>query len=220
MCDYKNCKNRNQYCDECVHNKDLMDYYEPEETKRDLEAEMVALREIAVTEWLNYKASKKFIEYFEKVAAFTVSPESPCPNLVFACVHVEEQSLYATDGCILAQLYYSGPKKLIGKNVVKIEEKRVGICDQKFPDPEIVFRDIGDHFIPVPEKLSYNEFFDIVVFHLEDQTIAIKKVYYEKIMEFLQGKILFYFTPEENKPVMFAGKNGRVAVMPVRKGTY
>mgnify|MGYP000937373151 CR=1 FL=1 len=218
MCE--KCKNLGSiYCDECVHNENLADYYEPAAVNEP-ENEMENARNLAISEWLDYKAPKNFIRCFNQAVAFTISEETGSfLRLNFTSVHIAEISMVATDGAILAEFYFCSPQELIGKNIVKIEGNRIALCNLKFPNPQIAFGKMGTHVIPLPQPtMGHNGYFDIARFDLE-APIMIQKHYYERIITHLTGEILFTYTPgETNEPLLFSGDNGRVIVMPVRQG--
>lgn len=212
MCE--SCKNLGSiYCDECCRNINLADFYEA--TDSNDEAQKESLKKKAISEWMSLETSAKFQETFNKAAAFTLSEEDPGYSFRYALagVHVSQSSLSASDGAIFADIYHFNPTELVGKTIVEINEDKVAVCNDPFPDTRLAFRNTGKNLIKLPEPIIEE---DIVHFDLETP-VAIKKSYYDKIINCLSGDIFLYYNPEKLAPLLFSGSNGRIVVAPLRK---
>ena len=65
---------------------------------------------------------------------------------------------------------------------------------------------------------KFQEAFNKAAVHFDLETpVAIKKSYYDKIINCLSGDIFLYYNPEKLAPLLFSGSNGRIVVAPLRK---
>ncbi|MDI6814458.1 MAG: hypothetical protein QMD10_13140 [Desulfitobacteriaceae bacterium] len=164
---------KTHWCERCIHNEDLDDYYQPadsEQIRAILEGELIDERvEVCLSgEFLKvYAAAKKFTSNNVKL---------------FMPVHAGNNCLTATDGYALARFPCDVPSLLEGKNIVCIKNGTVMVHSKTLPWQDKKIEELVDakksaflSDLPEPARKKHLSYGPVVYLSLQDATVTIRE---------------------------------------------
>lgn len=204
---------KTRWCERCVHNEDLDDYYRP----ADSEQVRAVLEDELINERVEVCLSGEFLKAYADAKKFTSNNVK-----LFMPVHAGNNYLTATDGYALARFPCNVPSLLEGKNIVCIKNGTVMVHSKTLPWQDKKIEELVDvkksaclSDLPEPARKEHLSYGPVVYLSLQDVTVAIREKHYRLVTETLEGRVKLRYGDKEGA-VLFKGENGRVAVMPVR----
>lgn len=201
------CKNLDSdLCLKCIYHEDITDHYK-RATKKEL-AER-ARKEI-ISEWISIEIPDSFREVYSQI----IKVCSYIPDkLIFSTVHASENSLVASNGYLLVELSTDIPKPLVGKNIVTVEQARIGVYNKPYPDYETLF---NKHMAEAEtQQLSDIKNFEAGLFPRTrifefNELVFTNNEYFNLAMGYLTGDISVSYRPDNRHSfIVFTGGNGR-----------
>lgn len=208
------CKNLgSDLCLKCIHHEDITDHY-----KRASEKELAerARKEI-ISEWISIEIPDSFREVYSQInKVCSYIPD----KLIFLTVHASENSLVASNGYLLVELSTDIPKPLVGKNIVTVEQARIGVYNKPYPDYETLF---NKHTEAETQPLSDIENYEAGLFPRArifkfNELVFINNEYFNLVMGCLTGDISVSYRPDNRHSfIVFTGANGRAIMCPLKQ---
>jgi len=132
--DCKKCAHlESRYCNSCYHNDKFDNRYEEasfEEVERRRKNEHQEMENMLCDQFIRLHLTQEFTEIFSK-AKYVVKD---CPHPVYLTIFAKDNSILASDGYMMCQLFCDVPKPLRGKKLVKLVNSGIcsGICISKY----------------------------------------------------------------------------------------
>lgn len=218
------CANRDTYkCDMCVHNVDLPleDNFELcEERLSEYNKQRIArVQESVISEWINVSISNDFACMFDTAKKCAASEHHLA---CFMGVFCTDKELVASDTHeILVMACDNIPAELQYKVVIKLDGQKAGITTATYPEYKHLFSlpnyesvDLEQLEIGPPMKTYFHAW---QVIRYGDFSTRIAQRYLHLMQSVLTGKISCSYPRDcaASKPVLFAGENGRMLIMPL-----
>lgn len=220
-CEY--CKHDGtSYCEDCEHlDHEYFDHWEeltPEEKAGKEKAELEKVIKAAISEYIMVDVSEDFKKAFESAKKYAA--ETDFRGYFMGVLMTQDGNMVASDRYSLCKIKCDHiPETLKGYIVITLEDGKVGINHEQFPDYEAVLDTTGYKSIPLEQvnktsstcsKETTNLLLGDILFAVDNNKLQLAK-------EILTGEITLYYKPGAVlNPLIFQGANGVVVVQTMR----